>query len=56
MGIEFFLSDFYVAPGKLSRLQQFNYKGISFIVFLLAGVRSVSSRGLLKLKAALQFL
>ena len=56
MGIELFLSDFYVAPGKLSRLQQFNYKGISFIVFLLAGVRSVSNRGLLKLKAVLQFL
>ena len=56
MGIELFLSDFYVAPGKLSRSQQFNYKDISFIVFLLAGVRSASNLGLVKLKAVLQFL
>ena len=40
---------------KFSRLQQFN-KGISFIVFLLAGVSSASNLGLVKLREVLQFL
>ena len=47
MGVELFLS--------VSRSQQFNYKGISFIVFLLAGVRSASNLGLVKLREVLQF-
>ena len=40
---------------KFSRLQQFNNKGISFIVFLLAGVCSASTLGLVKLREVLQF-
>ena len=40
---------------KFSRSQQFNYKGISFIVFLLAGVCSASNLGLVKLREVLQF-
>ena len=40
---------------KFSRSQQFNYKGISFIVFLLAGVCSAFNLGLVKLREVLQF-
>ena len=32
-----------------------NYKGISFIIFLLAGVYSASNLGLVKLREVLQF-
>ena len=40
---------------KFSRSQHFNYKGISFVVFLLAGVCSASNLGLIKLREVLQF-
>ena len=40
---------------KFSRSQQFNYKGISFIVFLLAGVCSASNLGLVKLRRCYNF-
>ena len=40
---------------KFSRSQQFNHKGISFIVFLLAGVCSAFNLGLGKLREVSQF-
>ena len=40
---------------KFYRSQQFNYKGISFIIFLLAGVCSASNLGLVKFREVLQF-
>ena len=55
MGVELFLSVFMWLLVKFSRSQQFKYKGISFIVFLLAGVCSASNLGLIKLREVLQF-